>query len=466
MQPLCALNLIDGQWQVAAGARRGDSINPATGLEIGWYTAGGAADAQQAIGAARRAFDLGGWPRQPALRQALLLRWAARLAARADLAALLTLENGKVLAQSRAEIAAAIALLRQCAGLAGGATQPAGVVGVIVQWQAPVALLVGAVAPAWPAGCTVVVKPAPQCAQVVAAIIGELTALDGLPVGVVNLVCESGHEAARELVASSEVDIIRFTGSHETARKIALVAEPSAKKLLLEVGRKSCCLVFEDTDVSALAPRLAAAATIAAGQHSSAVQRVLVHASRFEEAKSAFKHALAQVVVGAGDSAGSAMGPLIDAAALVSVGVRTEQAFGRCDEVVLRGKRLGGALANGYFLSPTLVVQRDGMPPTGHDEIFGPFVALGRFEDDGDAVQAANGMPFAHAVSVWTADPARATRVGQALCHDSVWINDHDRLDAGVGAGARRNARPARRCASEIMLDFLSPAGNPPPGQP
>jgi betaine-aldehyde dehydrogenase len=320
--------------------------------------------------------------------------------------------------------------------------QPAGVVGMIVAWHAPVALLVGALAPALAAGCTVVVKPAPQCAQVIAAVIGELAALDGFPAGVVNLVCETGHEAAKELVASPEVDIVRFAGSQETARKLALVAEPSAKKLLLDVGRKSCCLVFEDTDVSALAPRLAAAAIIAAGQHSSAVQRVLVHASRFEEAKSAFKYALAQVVVGAGDTAGSAMGPLIDAAALVAVGVRTEQALGHCDEIVLRGKRLGGALANGYFLSPTLVVQRDGTAQTGQDEIFGPFVALGRFEDDGDAVQAANGMPFAHAVSVWTADPARATRVGQALRHESVWINDHDRLVCGCWPERAAGAAP------------------------
>jgi acyl-CoA reductase-like NAD-dependent aldehyde dehydrogenase len=446
MQSLCALNLIGGQWHVAAGARQGDSINPATGLEIGWFTASGATDAQQAIGAARRAFDLSGWAQQPVLRRALLLRWAKRLAARAELARLLTLENGKVLAQSRAEITAAIALVHQCARLAGSATQPAGVVGMMVPWHAPVALLVGALAPALAAGCTVVVKPAPQCAQVIAAVIGELAALDGLPAGVVNLVCETGHEAARELVASPEVDVIRFTGSHETARKIAQVAEPSAKKLLLDVGRKSCCLVFEDTDVSALAPRLAAAATIAAGQHSSAVQRVLVHASRFEEAKSAFKHALAQVVVGAGEAAGSTMGPLIDAAALVSVGVRTEQALGRCDEIVLRGKRLGGALANGYFLSPTLVVQGHGMAQTGQDEIFGPFVALGRFEDDGDAVEVANGMPFAHAVSVWTADPARATRVSQALWNESVRINDRVRLDGGN----------SRRSAVQAMLDFLS----------
>jgi acyl-CoA reductase-like NAD-dependent aldehyde dehydrogenase len=291
---------------------------------------------------------------------------------------------------------------------------------------------------------------------VIAAVIGELAGLEGMPGGVINLVCETGHEAARELVASPEVNVIRFAGSHEMARKIALAPESSMKKLLLDFGRKSCCLVFEDADVDALAPRLAAAATIAAGQHSSAVQRVLVHASRFDEARSALKRALARVVVGAGDAAGTAMGPLIDAAALVSVGVRTEQALGRCDEIVLRGKRLGGALADGYFLSPTLVVQRDGMAPlSGHDEIFGPFVALGQFEDERDAVLAADRMPFAQA-SVWTADRLRAARVARALRNEGVRINRHEGLDGGVGA----------RRPNEVMLDFLTLPGNPSQRQP
>ncbi len=466
MQSLCALNLIDGQWQEAAGARGGDSINPATGFEIGWFTASGRADAQQAIGAARRAFESGYWLDQPALRRALLLRWADRLAARADLAALLTLENGQVLAQSRCEMAAAIALVRECAGLAGSAAAPAGVVGIMVPWHAPVALLVASLAPALAAGCTVVVKPAPQSAQVVAAVLGELAALDGMPGGVVNLVCETGHEAAAELVQSPGVDAIVFSGSHETARKITAAAPPM-KKLLLNCGRKSCCLVFPDVDLAALAPRLAAAATIAAGQHCSAARRVLVHASRFEDAKAALKRALAQVVVGAGDAAGSAMGPLIDAAALVSVGVRTEQALGRCDEILLRGSRLGGPLASGYFLSPTLVVQRDGsalLP--GGDEIFGPFLVLGQFEDDSDAVLAANRMQFAHAASVWTDDRARGLRVARALRNEAVWINGHGRLDGAAGPRAAAQARQVRRQAYAGMLDFLTLPDDPPQPQP
>ena len=447
-----ALNLIGGQWQPASGAREGDSINPANGREIGSFAASGTADARDAIEAARRAFEHGGLSRDPAQRAALLLRWAARLEARGDLAQLLTLENGKVLAQSRHELAVAIACVRQHAGqlvqpaAAGGPAQAAGVVAILVPWHAPVALLVASLAPALAAGCCAVVKPARQSAQVTAAVIGELAAVEGLPAGVVNLVSETAQEVARELVASRGVDILCFTGSQETGRKITQAAAPSAKRLLLDLARKSCSLVFSDIDARAVAGQLASAALVAAGQHSSAPRRILVHGSCFDQVKAALKQALDQVVVGAGHRAGCGMGPLIDAPSLVAVGVRTEQALARCDEVVLHGRRAGGELADGYFLSPTLVAQRDCADPSSLEEIYGPFVSIGRFEDDGEAVACANAMRMARSVSVWTGDAARAQRLARVLRNDSVLVNRHDWL---AGGGSM-----AQACGS--LSDFLA----------
>ncbi|HEY0489368.1 MAG TPA: aldehyde dehydrogenase family protein [Telluria sp.] len=429
-----ALNLIGGQWQPASGGREGDSINPANGREIGTFAASGTADARQAVDEARRAFAGGGLSRDPAQRAALLLRWAERLEARGDLTQLLTLENGKVLAQSRQEVAASIACVRHYAGqLQRGVAppaRPAGVVAIIVPWHAPVASLVAWLAPALAAGCAAVVKPARQSAQVSAAVIAELAAVEGLPCGVVNLVAETGQEVARELVASREVDVLCFTGSQETGRKMTAAA-PSAKKLLFDLTRKSCSLVFADTDVRAVAARLAAAAVVGSGQHSSAPRRILVHASCFDEAMAALKRALEQVVVGAGDRDGCGMGPLIDAPSLVAVGVRTEQALTRCDEVVLRGRRGGGELADGYFLSPTLVARRDCADPASLEEIYGPFVSIGRFEEDGEAVASANAMPMARSVSVWTGDAARAQRLARVLRSRSVLVNRHDWLATG-----------------------------------
>lgn len=453
---LRALNLIGGQWQPASGAREGDSINPANGREIGAFAASGTADAMHAIEAARRAFEGGGLSPDPSRRAALLLRWADRLAGRGDLAQLLTLENGKVLAQSRQEIAAAVACVRRCAaqlehGVAP-ATQPAGVVAIIVPWHAPVASLVAWLAPALAAGCAAVVKPARQAAQVSAAVIAELAAVEGVPCGVVNLVSETGQDVARELVASRQVDMLCFTGSHETGRKMSVAAAPSAKKLLFDLTRKSCSLVFADIDVQAVAARLAAAAIVGAGQLSSAPRRILVHASCFEQAKAALRRELEQVVVGAGDRAGCGMGPLIDAPALVAVGVRTEQALARCDEVVLHGRRAGGELADGYFLSPTLVAQRDCADPSSLEEIYGPFVSIGRFEEDGDAVACANAMPMARSVSVWTGDAARAQRLARALRNDSVLVNQHDWLAPGGSM-----AHPGRQACGSLSDFFAMP---------
>lgn len=468
MHRLRALNLIGGYWQPSGGAREGDSINPANGREIGSFAAGETADARQAIDAARRAFDRGGLSRDPGRRAALLLCWADRLERRGDLAQLLTLENGKVLAQSRHEIAAAIARLRKEAGhllraaaagaSSSAATPPAGVVAILVPWHAPVAVLVASLAPALAAGCSIVVKPARQCVQVTAAVIGELAAVVGVPEGVVNLVSETGQEVARELVASRGVDIVCFTGLQETGRKMAQAAAPSAKRLLFDLTGKSCSLVFSDIDVEAAAGQLAAAALVAAGQHSAAPRRILVHASCFDQATAALKRALGRVIVGAGDRAGCGMGPLIDASALVSVGVRTEQALKRCGEVVLQGRRASGDLADGYFLSPTLVVERDCAAAFPADEIYGPFISIGRFEEDEDAVARANAMNTARSVSVWTGDPARAQRLVRALRNDSILINRHDWLaldGAAIGDGMARSGQ--RPCGT--LSDFL--AGRP-----
>lgn len=457
-----ALNLIDGQWRSGAAQRWGDSINPASAQEIGSYAASNKADAQEAIAAARRAFERHDWSDNPVLREALLLQWADRLAGRTDLAHLLTRENGKVLEQSRREIACAIAELRRYAALArrcpgsrragpGGRAdvlvEAAGVVGLIVPWNMPVGALIGSLAPALAAGCTAVVKPAPQSTQVSAAVIGELHALAALPKGVVNLVSESGHEVARELAASASVDVLGFTGSHESGRKIALAAAPSMKKMVLALRGKACCLVFDDVDIGRVASRLAGAATVVSGQQCSAARRVLVHASRYEEMKQALKHALGQIVVGAGDAPDSGMGPLIDAAALVSVGVRTEQALDSCDEVLLRGRRPGGGLKNGFFVSPTLVAQRDCTGFAFQEDIFGPFVVLGTFGDDSEAVANACKGGACKTVSVWTGNPRRATRVARALRNATVWINQDASAETPDGL-----VRPG---GPDGMADFL-----------
>jgi acyl-CoA reductase-like NAD-dependent aldehyde dehydrogenase len=473
MTDLTALNLINGQWQGALSGATGESRNPADGSRLGTYAESNREDARMAIAAAKQAFETSLWPHDARLRQNVLLQWAERLERRPELAGLLTQENGKVMAQSRGEMAGAISEIRYYAGLTrhipghfmevepGAYTatlrEPAGVAGLIIPWNAPVVLLIRSLAPALAAGCSVVVKPAAQTAQITAQVLRELAAVEALPRGVLNLVSESGSEVAQELVASEDVDVLSFTGSNATGQRIMAAAAPTMKKLSLELGGKSCCLVFPDTteDFATVATRIAAAATVISGQQCTAARRVLVHASCYDEMKRALKKALESTVVAPGDTSGAGMGPLIDAAAVAAVDRAAQQAMDTCDEVVLRGGRPGGKLANGHFLTPTLVAHADTSASFVQEEIFGPFLVLEKFEDEKEAVARANHTVYGLSASVWTADGDRGMRLARALRNGTVWINDHNRLFAEAETGGYRRSGIGRLHGYEGLFDFL-----------
>lgn len=466
-----ALNLIDGQWQPSHGGQFEASLNPADGSVIGRYAASESVDAEAAIAAARRAFDRPDWAQSPRLRQKVMLKWADRLEARSDeLARLLTLENGKVLAQSRGEIGGAISEIRYYAGLTRYIPghvfevepgvystllkEPAGVAGIIVPWNAPVVLLIRSLTPALAAGCTTVIKPAPQTALITAAVLAELHAVAELPRGVLNLVSERGHAVAQALTTSPEVDVISFTGSNATGQRIMAAAAPTMKKLSLELGGKSCCLVFDDVDVARIAPQLAAAATIISGQQCTAARRVLVHASRYAEMKAALSQALQALVVAPGQAAGAQVGPLIDAPSHQRVSQEIARATELADEVILRGGRPAGLPASGHFMTPTLVAHRDTHAFFVQDEIFGPFVVLEPFEDEQEAVKRANHTEYGLSASVWTRDGARQMRVARALRNGTVWLNDHNKLFAEAETGGYRRSGLGRLHGYDALIDF------------
>lgn len=472
MNAITSLNHVGGAWQAALSGATAPSFDPATGAVLGHFAAGGRADAEAAITAARQAFERPDWAQAPRLRQLVMLRWADAMERRADaLARLLTAENGKPLTQSRGEIAGSISEIRYYAGLTRfipghvfevepGAfstliKEPAGVAGLIIPWNAPAVLLIRAVTPALAAGCTIVVKPAPQTALITTEILRTLVEVDGLPPGVVNLVLETGHEVAQALVTSPEVDVISFTGSNATGARIMADAAPTMKKLSLELGGKSCCLVFEDADIAAVAPKLATAATIISGQQCTAARRVLVHDSRYEEMKAALKAALAALKVAPGDAAGAEIGPLIDNAARTAVEQRTAQAMDLADEVVLAGGRPADDLDAGAFLTPTLIAHADTSAFFVQEEIFGPLVVIERFQDEKDAVRRANHTQYGLSASVWTQDGARALRVARALRNGTVWINDHNKLFAEAETGGYRRSGLGRLHGYDALIDFM-----------
>lgn len=466
-----ARHWIGGQWTQSMATSEAESLDPATGRPIGRFAAGGEAEANDAIAAARDTFERSDWAQNPRRRQDVLLAWAAGLETRrAEIAELLTRENGKILRQSDGEVGAAISEIRYYAGQArairGNAQEiepgvfstiyreAAGVAGIIVPWNGPVLLLIRSLAPALAAGCTAVVKPAAQTALVTVAVIETLAAVEALPPGAVNLVIETGYEAGEAIVASPEVDVVSFTGSTATGQKIMAAAAPTMKKLSLELGGKSCCVVFDDADIAAVAPMLAAAATIISGQQCTAARRVLVHASRAREMKAALREALAALVVGPGLDGRSHMGPLIDVAARDRVEARMHAALDTCDEVLLRPARPAGLPAAGAFITPALIAHADADAFFCQEEIFGPLVVVETFETEAEAVTRANNTVFGLSASIWTLDGARALRVARALRNGTVWINDHNRLFAEAEMGGYRRSGLGRLHGLDALLDF------------
>jgi acyl-CoA reductase-like NAD-dependent aldehyde dehydrogenase len=467
-----AAHHIDGSatGDAASVGPRAGSVNPATGALVGHFADGGRAEAQAAIAAARRAFDKTLWPQSPRERQMVLLRWADALEADIPaLAELLTLTNGKPLAHSKGEIGGAISEIRYYAGLTryhpGHAMEvapgeisvmlrePMGVAGLIIPWNAPAVLLIRSLAPALAVGCTTVTKPAPQTALFTARCMAPLLADPGVAPGVVNVVYETGHEVAQCLVEDADVDVISFTGSNIVGQRIMAAAAPTMKKLSLELGGKSCCVVLEDADIDAIAPQIAAASTIISGQQCTAARRVLVHESRMAEMKRALAAALRAIRIGNGMEPGVSMGPLIDQASRDKVWAEIEQTFDAADEVVLRGEVPDGPDGSA-FMTPSLIAHSDDNAAFCQDEIFGPVLVLEPFADEAHAVAKANNTVYGLSASVWTRQTDAAWRMARALRNGTVWINDHNKLFAEAETGGYRRSGLGRLHGYDALLDF------------
>lgn len=470
-QTVRALNLINGSWITALAGRDAQSVNPSTDEVLGQFPDSDQDDAQLAVDAACAAFSQASWSQNPRLRQMGLLRWAHNMEQQLErLTNLLTRENGKVIGQSRGEIAGAISEIRYYAGLTRFIPghvfevepgcfstllrEPAGVAGIVVPWNAPAVLLIRSLAPALAAGCTAVVKPAPQTALITAAIMRTLHDAEGLPAGAVNLVSETGAAVAQYLVSSPHVDVISFTGSNQVGQKIMAAAAPTMKKLSLELGGKSSCIVFDDVDVPAVASALATAATIISGQQCTAARRVIVHEACYAQMAQALTRCLSDIRVGDGLAQHMQMGPLIDHAAREHIEQRVAATLDSADKVLLRGGRPQGQ-SQGCFLLPTLVAHQDTSAFFVQEEIFGPLLVLESFATEDEAVQRANHSEYGLSASVWTRDGARAKRVARALRNGTVWINDHNKLFAEAETGGYRRSGLGRLHGYDALMDFM-----------
>ena len=466
-----AKHWIGGSWVTSADGAEAESINPATSEVLGTFATGGKAEAEAAIAAARHAFESSNWAHQPQKRSAALLDFANRLeAAKSDLAQRLTAENGKLLKSAELEIIKAISETRYYAGLARNifgrvteldvnlyatlAREPIGVAAIIVPWNAPITLLVRSLAPALAAGCTVVVKAAPQTALVNAEVFKLLAACPGFPSGVINMVNEVDSEAAKTLVASTEVDVVSYTGSTEVGKRIMAGAAGTLKRLNLELGGNAPAVIFADANMDQTIPAVAQAGMVQSGQVCTAVSRVLVHASCLEEVRNGLQAILSDMVIGFGDDPKTQLGPMID----ISSRDRILELVAEADkngEILLCGSVPGGVLAQGAFIEPSLVSIHDPSSALLCQETFGPVLSIDTFENEEEAVQKANNTRYGLAASVWTSDLKQGQRVASRLKSGTVWINNHNRLFAEIEAGGYKESGFGRLHGVEGLDSFL-----------
>ena len=467
--------LIGDRWVDAASSRSFESRNPATGALLTMLAEGDAVDIDQAVGAARRAFEQGPWPRMtPADRQMLLLRIADLLEARTESFALLdTLDMGKPIRFTRGSIPLLTGLLRYFAGMARaihGETpqpsipgmfaatlkEPVGVCGAIIPWNGPLWASVLKIGPVLATGCALVLKPA-EDASLAPLMFAELCLEAGVPPGVINIVTGLGATAGAALAAHRDVDKLSFTGSDTTGRKIVQAATSNLKRLSLELGGKSPNIVFADADLAEAAPAAAMAVFMSSGQVCSAGTRLYVERSVHDDFVAEVVRAGAGLRLGDGRSEESDLGPLVSARQL-------DRVTGYIDSGTREGARLmsGGArltevpFDNGFFMPPTVFAGVVDDMTIAREEIFGPVLSVMPFDDEEEVVRRANATPFGLGAGLWTSNLGRAHRMGRALRTGSVWVNCYNALDPAVPSGGYKASGWGREYGPNHLEEHLN----------
>ncbi|MDE2481107.1 MAG: aldehyde dehydrogenase family protein [bacterium] len=433
---------VDGSWCEASDGAVRALVDPATGAPIARVAEGTREDAKRAIAAARKAFDGGPWAEMHAAdRAALLFKVADRIEAHAEeFQRIDTLNNGKPLRETMYDVADAAACLRYYAGLATkphGQTfdvaapsqtftvrEPIGVCGQIVPWNYPLLMAVWKLAPALAAGNTVILKPSeltPLSALRLATIFEELE----FPRGVVNVVCGAGPVVGAELAENDLVDKIAFTGGTATGRSIARAAIGNLKKVTLELGGKSPNIVFADADFETAVDYALFGIYANAGQVCSAGSRLVLQESIADRFLERLVERAKKIRVGNGFDPKTEMGPIISRTHLERVESYLQAGKDEGAALLCGGSRLGGPIAGGNFIAPTIFDRTTPEMKIVREEIFGPVLVVQRFSDEADALRIANDTIYGLAGAVFTNDGAKAHRVIRKLRAGITWINTY-----------------------------------------
>ncbi len=459
---------IGGKWREAHSGRRREVIDPSTGKVITTVAEGGAEDLNDAVAAARKAFDDGAWASLGNRERARLLIRVAEIARqRADeLVKVESIDVGKPVTLSRAvdvnttielyEFYAALAQGREGAlrDMPGGALaqirrEPLGVVGAITPFNFPLVLSNTKIAPALATGNTIVHKPAGDT-PLSALLMAEILAEAGLPEGVVNVVTGPGSRIGDAMARHPNIDKIAFTGSTEVGREVARIAAESVKPTTLELGGKSAHVIFEDADLEKAIAAAIQGFTFNTGQFCMAGTRLLVARKLFDTVVKALVGAVPGIPLGDPFDPSTVIGPMVSekqrrtSEEYVRVALEDEKAT-----VVAGGKRIdkGG----GFFYPPTVITGVTNESRLVQEEIFGPVLTVQPFDGEEEAIRMANSTAYGLAAGLHSRDLSRIRRVAARLRAGTVWVNGWGILDPSVPFGGTKQSGFGREYGPEAL---------------
>lgn len=469
---------IGGEWVASSGGKRLPVVDPSTGRQIAEIVDASDADVDRAVAAARNAFDDGRWTGLAPYARARLIERLADLLEKhtQELAELESIDNGKPMSLSGGyDLPRCVATLRYMAGwatkLAGQTIEPAmhptgtfhsyvrrepiGVCAQIVPWNYPLMMAVQKVAVALAAGCTIVLKPAEQTSLTVLRL-ADLVAESGIPAGVLNVVTGLGETAGDRLVRHPDVDKIAFTGSTEVGKIINRAATDTLKRVTLELGGKSPVIVLPDVDIAATAAGAARSIFANAGQVCIAGSRLYAHRDVFDRLLEAVADNAKDWKVGPSLAPDTKMGPLVSAEQHERVLSYIDSGRKAGASVLTGGEALAGPQGSeGYFVSPTVLIDVKPDMKVVREEIFGPVLVAQRFDDLDEVAKAANDTPYGLAASVWTRDISAMHRLTAKIKAGMVWGNCSSGADVALPFGGYKQSGFGRENGSQGIEAYL-----------
>ncbi|MER6831251.1 aldehyde dehydrogenase [Streptosporangium sp. NPDC000563] len=429
---------IGGDWVAPAGTGVIDVVSPHTEEVVGRVPDGTPADMDRAVAAARQAFDHGPWPRMTmAERAAVVGRLAEIYAARqGEIAELITLEMGSPITFSQlaqapqplgmlqyyAELGKTFPVEEERPGTFGSVTvrrEPVGVVAAVVPWNVPQFVIMIKLAPALVAGCTVVVKPAPET-PLDSYLLAEMIKEAGIPDGVVNIVA-AGRETSEYLISHPGVDKVAFTGSTAAGRRIAAICGEQLKRCTLELGGKSAAIILDDCDLPSAMGFLSIASLMNNGQACVAQTRILASRNRYDEVVDAVAAMIRGMPVGDPADPATGIGPMVAKRQQERVENYIRIGIDEGAKPVVGG--LERPYDRGWYVAPTVFAGATNEMRIAREEIFGPVLAVIPYEDEKDAVRIANDSDYGLAGTVWTADTERGMDIARQVRTGTYGVN-------------------------------------------